>query len=91
MKLKDGDLVKRVMTRRFGTFWDGVSAEEMNSSPVRKTREDEMEERRKRNIGVKVLIEERIRRAEEKPTGSRWTDINEGDDESSECRSRLAA
>ena len=74
-----------------GTFRDDVSGEELNPSPVRKTREDEMEECRKRNICVKILVNECTKEVKKESTGSRCTDINKGDDESSEGRSWLAA
>ena len=50
-----------------------------------------MKEFRTHGVYVKVPIEECIRRTGKKPVGSRWVDINKGDEENPEYRSRLVA
>ena len=58
---------------------------------VRKAREDEMLEFRKHQVCVNAPIEECIRKTGKKPIGSRWIDINNGDEDSPEYRSRRVA
>ena len=77
----NGDLRGEDKEEEVRKFWGDMSGEELNPSLVRKAREDEMEEFRKRNVYVKVPIDECIRKTGKKPIGSRWVDINKGDDE----------
>ena len=52
-------------------------------------RKEEMEEFRKHKVYIKVPVEECYQVAGKGPLGIRWIDINKGDDENLDYRSRL--
>jgi hypothetical protein len=68
-----------------------MSGEELDAEGVRKAGEKEMEEFRKRGVYVKVPLEECHRETGKEPIGTRWVDVNKGDRENPEYRSRLVA
>ena len=63
----------------------------MKEEEVKLARAEEMEEVRKHNVYVKVPIEHCLRETGKMPIGTRWVDINKGDDVNLEYRSRLVA
>ena len=75
----------------FRQYWDDISGKELDPAGVKKAREEEMEEFRKHGVYVKVPIEEAVKKTGKKPIGSRWVDINKGDEGNPEYRSRLVA
>ena len=72
-------------------YWDDMSGKELDPRLVSKARLEDMEEFRKHKVYVKVRIEECLRKTGKKPIGSRWVDINKGDESDPEYRSRLVA
>ena len=72
-------------------FWDDISGKKLNSELVYKARAEEIEEFRKHGVYIKVPISECMNVTGKKPIGVRWVDINKGDDENPEYRSRLVA
>jgi hypothetical protein len=72
-------------------YWDDLSGKELNPKLVKKAREEEMKEVNKHNVYVKVPIEECWANTGKEPIGTRWVDVNKGDDVNPEYRSRLVA
>ena len=58
---------------------------------VRRAREEDMKEFNKHGVYVKVPLRECFERTGKKPIGVKWVDINKGDEEKPEYRSRLVA
>ena len=74
-----------------GEFWDSVSGVPLKPQLVKRAREEEMREFSKHGVYVKVPVKECLERTGRKPIGVKWVDINKGDEESPEYRSRLVA
>jgi hypothetical protein len=72
-------------------FWDDMSGEELEGEGVRKAREEEMEEFKKHEVYEKVPLSECWEKTGKYPIGTRCVDINKGDRENPEYRSRLVA
>ena len=63
----------------------------MDPKLVKKARVEEMREVKKHNVYVKVPIEECWTNTGKDPIGTRWVDVNRGDDANPGYRSRLVA
>ena len=72
-------------------YWDDLSGKELNPKLIRKAREEEMREFKKHNVYEKVPREECWANTGKGPSGTRWVDVNKGDDVNPEYRSRLVA
>ena len=72
-------------------YWDDVSGKELDPEKVTRARQEEMAEFRKHKVYVKVPLAQCWAQTGKKPIGVRWVDINKGDEENPEYRSRLAA
>ena len=72
-------------------YWDDLSGKELIPKLVKKARMDDMKEVNKHNVYVKVPIEECWTNTGKQPIGTRWVDVNKGDDANPEYRSRLVA
>lgn len=73
------------------TAWGDVSGAELNPAAVRAARAEEIEYVHKMNLYAKVPIEECASRTGKQPTSVRWIDINKGDADHPNYRSRLVA
>ena len=71
--------------------WDDVSGNELDPATVLKAREEEMEQFRKHGVYEKVKEEVCWAITGKAPSGSRWIDINKGDESNPDYRSRLVA
>ena len=72
-------------------YWDDLSGQKLDGEKVKAAREEEMQEFRKFGVYDKVPEEECWKITGKDPIGTRWVDINKGDDENSDYRSRLVA
>ena len=72
-------------------YWDDMSGKKLKAEKVRQAREEEMIEVRKHNVYKKVPIKQCIQETGRGPIGTRWVDINKGDDINEDYRSRLVA
>ena len=72
-------------------YWDDLSGKRLNPKLVKEARKEEMVEFRKHGVYVKVPIQRCWDETGKDPIGVRWVDINKGDDEDPEYRSRLVA
>ena len=72
-------------------FWDDISGKKLDNRLVRKAREEEMKEICKHHVYEKVDIQECWDNTGKEPIGTRWVDVNKGDDVNPEYRSRLVA
>ena len=63
----------------------------MNVERVNKARAEDMREFKKHGVYTKVPIEECMRETGNKPIGHRWVDIDKGDRNNPNYRSRLVA
>ena len=71
--------------------WDDVSRAKLNPSEVRKARTEEVEYIHKIDLYTKVPITECYKKTGKAPISVRWIDINKGDEERPNYRSRLVA
>ena len=71
--------------------WDDVSGSELDPRLTLKAREEEMEQFRKHGVYEKVKEEVCWAVTGVGPIGSRWFDINKGDETNHDYRSRLVA
>ena len=71
--------------------WDDVSGTQLDPEKVVEARKDEMSEYKKHKVYVKVPIKECYEQTGKAPVQVRWIDINKGDSESPDYRSRLVA
>jgi hypothetical protein len=72
-------------------FWDDMSGKKLKEEKVRAAREEEMIEVRKHKVYKKVPLSECLKETGRGPIGTRWVDINKGDEVHEEYRSRLVA
>ena len=72
-------------------FWDDLSGRSLSPDLVRKARIEEMGEIIKHRVYEKVPISECWNQNGQAPIGTRWVDVNKGDDQKVEYRSRLVA
>ena len=71
--------------------WDDVSGAELNPELVMKARREEIEYVRKMNLYTKVPISQCYEITKKAPISIRWIDINKGDKERPNYRSRVVA
>ena len=71
-------------------FWDDNSGKQLSPKLVRRAREEEMKQFKSHQVYEKVPIEE-AKKNEAKLITTRWVDINKGDGEKPQYRSRLVA
>ena len=74
-----------------GHFIDDMSGQTLDTGLVIEARKEQMNKYMQHNAYDKVPIEEAWKISGKGPIGSRWIDINKGDDEKPEYRSRLVA
>jgi len=72
-------------------FWDNLSGKQLDARLVKKARQEEMKEFQKHQVYKKVDIQECWDNIGKEPIGTRWVDINMGDDVNPEYRLRLVA
>ena len=72
-------------------YWDTMSGKKLDTKMVLKARKEEMDEVRKHMVYRKVPITECRENTGREPIGTKWLDINKGDDANPEYRSRLVA
>jgi len=72
-------------------FRDNMTGKPLEAHMVRTARQEEMDEVNKHQVYDKVPIEECWAKTGKAPIGTRWVDINKGDDVNPEYRSRLVA
>ena len=72
-------------------FWDNISGAELDPSLVLEARAEEIKEILKYNVYTKVPISQCWNQTNKRPIGTRWVDINKGDSENPEYRSRIVA
>ena len=71
--------------------WDDMSGKELKAELVKEARAEEMTEFKKHQVYIKVPISQCLAETGAKPIGTRWVDINKGDDDRTDYRSRLVA
>ena len=71
--------------------WDDVFGAELNPKAIRQARKEEIDYVRKMKLYSKVPIRERYRVIGKAPISVRWIDINKGDVEAPNYRSRFVA
>ena len=71
--------------------WDDVSGSELDPVLTLKARQEEMEQFKKHGVYEKVNEEVCWAITGKAPIGSRWIDINKGDEVNPDYRSRLVA
>jgi hypothetical protein len=72
-------------------YWDDISGKPLKSHLVKRARNEEMQQIWKHKLYDKKPISECIERTGKKPLGIRWVDVNKGDEDDEEYRSRLVA
>ena len=72
-------------------FRDNMTGKPLETHMVRTARQEEMDEVNKHRVYDKVPIEECWAKTGKAPIGTRWVDINKGDDVNPEYRARLVA
>ena len=71
--------------------WDDMSGKKLKPELVAKARSEEMQEGFKHQVYSKVPIQDCLNATGRQPVGTRWVDVNKGDDSNPEYRSRLVA
>ena len=71
--------------------WDDVSGAALNPQEVKRARREEIDYVHKMNLYTKVPIKEAYQATGKAPISVRWIDINKGDTEAPNYRSRLVA
>ena len=74
-----------------GKYWDEVSNKQLEREGVIMARKEEKSEFRKHGVYIKVKEEECWKETGKAPIRVRWIDINKGDENNKEYRSRLVA
>jgi len=72
-------------------FIDDRTGKTVDEAKVLEARKEELSEVRKHSVYKKVPIAQCIERTGRRPIGTRWVDINKGDDEHPNSRSRIVA
>jgi len=75
----------------FGQFWDEITHRKLNNEELIKARLAELAQVYKHKVYIKVPVEECIKETWKNPISVRWLDINRGDDDNLEYRTRLVA
>ena len=74
-----------------GMAWDDVSGKVLDKEMVQRARQEEIDEYRMHEVYTKVAISESWKETGKPPVQVRWIDINQGDSEHPDYRSRLVA
>ena len=74
-----------------GEYWDSSSGAPLQPSLVQQARMEEILQFRKHGVYQKVPVRECWERTGKAPIGIKWVDVNKGDEEKPEYRSRLVA
>ena len=72
-------------------YWDDLSGNLLDPGMVHKARQEEMGELAKHGVYTKVPIREAVSVTGKMPIGTRWVDVNKGDADQPDYRSRLVA
>jgi len=72
-------------------YWDDLSGKKLKPNLVKKAREEEMEEFNKHMVYKKVPLAKAWSSTGKKPIAVRWVDVNKGDEQDPNYRSRLVA
>jgi hypothetical protein len=72
-------------------FWDDLSGKSWRRKESRRRGQERWKSSEKHGVYVKVPLEECWKETGREPIGARWVDINKGDKEKPEYRSRLVA
>ena len=72
-------------------FIDDRTGKTLDPAKVLEARKEELSEVQKHSVYKKVPIAQCIERTGHRPIGTRWVDINKGDDENPNYRSRIVA
>ena len=73
------------------SIWDDMSGKRLDSNLVKEARKEEIIEVKKHKVYEKVPIQQCLEETGQAPVGTRWVDVNKGDDSNVEYRSRLVA
>ena len=73
------------------SFWDDLSGKSLDRERVKAARVEELGELAKHRVYVKVPIAECWSSIGKEPIGTRWVDVNKGDESNPDYRSRLVA
>ena len=79
----------RIEEDRWDEFYDDISGLPLSSEGVRRARQEEMQVFKSFPVYTKVPIQESWTVTGKGPIGTRWIDINKGDENNPELRSRL--
>ena len=72
-------------------FLDDRTGRTLDPTKVEEARNEELNGVRKHKVYIKVPTPQCIERTGRRPVGTRWIDINKGDDENPSYRSRIVA
>ena len=72
-------------------FWDDMSGKQLDSSRTKRARQDEIERINKMQVWEKVPTARCWERTGKRPVGTRWVDVDKGDQDHPNHRSRLVA
>ena len=72
-------------------YWDDLSGKRLEPEQVQRARIEELGELAKHKVYTKVPLEECWHATGQEPIGTRWVDVNKGDDVNPVYRSRLVA
>ena len=72
-------------------YWDDLSGKALEPKGVEAARREDMAELAKHNVYTKVPISECWKATGKEPIGTRWIDVNKGDDDEPDYRSHLVA
>ena len=75
----------------YGNYFDELSGRQLDKDEVIRARLEEMRQFEEHKVYTKVPISQCIKETGKKPIQVRWLDINKGDEENLEYRSRLVA
>merc|ERR1711989_21862 len=85
------DVDEVVLEEQYDVFYDDMSGETLKPELVRKARQEEMRTFRELGVYEKVPLQQCYDETGKPPISVRWVDINKGDLERPEYRSRLVA
>ena len=74
-----------------GDFWDDVSGARLNKQKIKEARLEEIKQLYKHKVYKKVPLSQCWEETGKAPIKVKWLDINKGDEENEEMRSRLVA
>ena len=91
MEIEEMMAIQAIQEERHEQYWDDLSGRKLIPELVKKARLEELGEIAKHRVYEKVAIEGCWKNTGQAPIGSRWVDVNQGDDENPDYRSRLVA